>query len=76
MAQKETHVFTAQTYSTQECEELDALSRLNDWEAEYRQLGAGRFQADFDLYASPELRITQQYCNQEMVAFGCPPRAM
>ena len=73
MVHTDTHIFETQSYSTQECEELDALSRLNAWEAEYRQLGAGRFQADFVLYASPELRITQQYCNQEMTAFGCPP---
>lgn len=73
MVRTDTHVFETQFYSTQECEELDALSRLNAWEAEYRQLGPGRFQADFSLYASPELRITQHYCNQEMVAFGCPP---
>jgi hypothetical protein len=32
-------------FTTRECEELNALSKLNGWEADYQQLGRGAFEA-------------------------------
>ena len=73
MVLTDNHVFETQSYSTQECAELEVLSQLDGWETEFRQLGAGTFQAHFETYVSPKLRITQHYCNQEMTAGGCTP---
>ncbi len=61
-------------FTTNECMELNEVSRLNeDWRADYQQLGTGKFEAWFDLYASSNLRLTDQYCNQEMSVSGIPP---
>ena len=58
---------------TRECAELNALSKLNDWEADYQQLGRGAFEGRFNLYQSERLRVTDQTCNQEMAVAGvCP----
>ena len=61
-------------FSTNECMELNEVSRQNDdWRADYQQLGTGKFKAWFDLYASSNLRLTDQYCTQEMSISGIPP---
>ena len=59
--------------ATDECAQLNELSRLNDWEADYLQFGTGKFHATFNLYASTGIRITDQYCNREMVISASPP---
>jgi len=56
-----------------ECAQLNALSKLNDWDTDYRQVGAGKFSAAFNLYFSPRIRFTDQYCNREMMAYATPP---
>lgn len=60
--------------TTHECEELNVFSELNDWQANYQQLGAGKFESSFDLYVSEGLNVTDQYCNRKMLASGVPPR--
>lgn len=59
---------------TAECLELNTFSQMNEWQTDYRQLETGNFSAWFDLYASENLRFTDQYCNRKMLASGHPPR--
>jgi AraC family ethanolamine operon transcriptional activator len=59
--------------ATDECAQLNELSKLNGWDADYRQVGAGKFHTSFSLYASTGIRFTDQYCNREMLASGVPP---
>jgi AraC family ethanolamine operon transcriptional activator len=59
--------------TTNECAQLNDLSKLNGWDADYRQVGAGRFHSSFSLYASTGIRFTDQYCNREMLVSGVPP---
>ena len=58
---------------TDECAQLNALSKLNDWEADYRQAGAGKFSTSFNLYSSTGIRFSDQYCNREMIVSAVPP---
>ncbi|HDY83926.1 MAG: hypothetical protein DRQ65_05200 [Gammaproteobacteria bacterium] len=63
-----------QRFTTDECMELNEVSRLNkDWRTDYQQVGAGKFKAWFDLYASSNLRFTDQYCSQGMSVSGIAP---
>jgi AraC family ethanolamine operon transcriptional activator len=65
---------TALTHiDTDECAQLNEFSKLNGWEADYRQVGAGTFYSSFDLYASPDFRFTEQHCNCEILVSGVPP---
>lgn len=73
MMTSDNHFVAPPTYTTHESMELNELSRLNDWEADYRQLKSGAFEAHFDLYASSNVRFTEQYCSREMIAVGVPP---
>jgi AraC family ethanolamine operon transcriptional activator len=59
--------------TTDECAQLNELSKLNGWEADYRQVGGGKFQTSFSLYASTGIRFTDQHCNREMLVSGLPP---
>jgi AraC family ethanolamine operon transcriptional activator len=59
--------------TTSECEELNVFSKLNEWQADYRQLGGGAFESSFKLFRSDSLSITDQYCNRETGAVGVPP---
>ncbi len=50
------------------------MSRQTEgWATEYKQLGAGKFETSFDLYASSSLRLSEQYSNREMSISGIPP---
>jgi AraC family ethanolamine operon transcriptional activator len=52
---------------------LNALAKLNDWEADYQQLGRGAFEGRYKLFQSETLSVTNQTCNQEMAVTGvCP----
>ena len=53
--------------------ELNEISKLNNWQTDYRQFGAGSFETWFDLYASSKLRFTDQYMNREISVSGIPP---
>jgi AraC family ethanolamine operon transcriptional activator len=59
--------------ATDECAQLNDLSKLNGWDTDYRQAGAGKFYTSFSLYASTGIRFTDQYCNREMLVSGIPP---
>jgi AraC family ethanolamine operon transcriptional activator len=59
--------------STSECEELNVFSKLNGWQADYRQLCGGAFESSFKLFRSDSLSVTDQYCNRETAATGVPP---
>jgi AraC family ethanolamine operon transcriptional activator len=59
--------------TTDECAQLSELSKLNGWEADYRQVGAGKFYTSFNLSASSGLRFSEKYCNREMLVSGIPP---
>ena len=60
MMTSDNHFVAPPTYTTHESMELNELSRLNDWEADYRQLKSGAFEAHVDLYASSNVRLTEQ----------------
>jgi AraC family ethanolamine operon transcriptional activator len=65
---------TALTHvDTDECAQINEFSKLNGWDADYRQIGAGTFYSSFDLYASSDIRFTEQHCNREMLASGVSP---
>lgn len=72
MPSSSTSVFSTKL-TTHECEELNVFSKLNGWQANYQQLGAGQFESRFELYVSEHLHVTDQHCNREMVASGVPP---
>jgi AraC family ethanolamine operon transcriptional activator len=59
--------------ATDECAQLNELSKLNGWETDYRQVGAGKFYTSFNLSAFNDSRLSAQYCNLEMLVSGTPP---
>jgi AraC family ethanolamine operon transcriptional activator len=59
--------------ATDECAQLNELSKLNGWDVDYRQVGAGKFYTSFNLSASSGFRFSDQYCNREMLVSGVPP---
>ncbi len=66
--------FAPPRFASNECSELNEVSRLNDdWRTNYQQLGAGLFETWFDLYTSSGLRLSDQYCSREMSVSGIPP---
>jgi AraC-like DNA-binding protein len=58
---------------TDECAQLNGLSKLNGWETDYRQAGGGKFSTYFSLYSSTGIRFSEQYCNREMMISAVPP---
>lgn len=59
--------------TTDESAELDAISSLAGWQTDYQQIGPGKFNAWFDIYSSPHVTVTSQYCNQPLLVSGSPP---
>jgi AraC family ethanolamine operon transcriptional activator len=59
--------------TTDECAQLNELSKLNGWDVDYRQVGAGKFYTSFNLSASSGFRFSDQYCSREMLVSGIPP---
>jgi AraC family ethanolamine operon transcriptional activator len=65
---------TAVTHvDTDECAQINEFSKLNGWDADYRQIGAGKFYSSFSLYASTGIRFTDKHCSREMLVSGVPP---
>ncbi|MEP4484190.1 helix-turn-helix domain-containing protein [Marinobacter alexandrii] len=64
---------TTISIASAECSQLNELSKLNDWETDYRQVGAGDFSTFFNLYSSPRIKFSDQYCNREMIVSAAPP---
>lgn len=59
--------------TTTECGELEHWSKTVGWSTDYRQVGAGNFDAWFDISLSPDLRSVEQFCSREMCITGTPP---
>jgi AraC family ethanolamine operon transcriptional activator len=59
-----------------DCSQIADWSRAVGWDIEYQQISRGTFDAWFCVASCQELRLTNQWCNREMVICGCPPRDM
>ena len=73
MMENHTELAAPMRITTNECVQLNELSKLNGWDTDYRQIGAGKFSTSFNLYASTGIRFSEQYCNREMIVSAAPP---
>lgn len=58
---------------TRECAEIGNFSRMNGWETDYLQLGAGDFECHCDFYRTSTLSVTDMTTNREMAVSGVAP---
>jgi AraC family ethanolamine operon transcriptional activator len=73
MSENHAQPITTMRAATDECAQLNELSKLNGWDADYRQIGTGKFYSSFSLYASTGIRFTDKHCSREMLVSGLPP---
>ncbi len=59
--------------NTLDCAEFNAWSKVLGWDAQYQQLGRGKFEAWFEPTLCADLRIGQRYCSRSLVVSGTPP---
>ena len=60
--------------TSQECAEMNEFSKLVGWEAEYHQLGRGKYQASLQFTLGCDIRVTHQSSNRGMSMGGVPPQ--
>jgi AraC family ethanolamine operon transcriptional activator len=58
---------------THDCEEFNTWSKLLGWDTDYRQLGAGDFEAWMEPSICAGMRIGNRYCNRSLSVIGSPP---
>lgn len=59
---------------THDCDEFNDWSKLIGWDTDYRQLGAGDFEAWFEPNICAAMRIGKRYCNRSVSVIGSPPQ--